>query len=164
MGKTYLFDWGNTLMVDFPESRGKMYQWGTVKCVEGAKATLRHLAHSHKIYIATSAMDSCEADIKKAFDRVGLSCFINGYFCYANTGLHKTSADFYYSIIKQLKAETSSLTMVGDTFAKDILPALASGINAAWYNPQHASQPPLELPLADKQSFKIIHQLKELLK
>lgn len=162
MGKTYLFDWGDTLMVDVTGSHGKMYQWETVKCIEGAKATLCYLAREHKIYIATSAVYSCEADIAKAFKRVGLSDFISGYFCYANIGIHKGSVDFYRAIQQHLKIPLNKIVMVGDTFEKDIRPALASGMNAIWYNPYNAPQTEMTAMLTQGQSFSEIYTLQAL--
>ncbi|WP_205967650.1 HAD family hydrolase [Paraglaciecola sp. 20A4] len=162
MDRTYLFDWGDTLMVDFPGSRGKMYQWETVKCVEGAKATLCFLARAHKIYIATSAVDSCEADIAKAFKRVGLSEYISGYFCYGNIGIYKGSVNFYWAIQQRLKIPLNKIVMVGDNFEKDIRPALASGMNAIWYNPDNAPQTAIIPTLIEGQSSSEIHTLQAL--
>ncbi|MEH6713566.1 MAG: HAD family hydrolase [Paraglaciecola polaris] len=162
MKKTYLFDWGDTLMVDFPGSHGKMFLWETLECVEGAKSTLSTLSQSNTIYIATGAVDSREHEIKSAFDRVGLSEYISGYFCHANIGLHKTSAAFYDAISQRLQIPKSQIFMVGDTFNKDICPALTSGINAIWYNPSNLPQPELELALSKGQSFSLIHTLYQL--
>ena len=39
-----LFDWGNTLMVDFPDAQGKMCDWETVQEVSGARALLAELS------------------------------------------------------------------------------------------------------------------------
>ena len=87
----YLFDWGDTLMVDFPNVAGKMCDWDTVEPVYGAKATLAALSEHSDIYIATGAEDSTELEIKQAFARVGLAQFITGYFCKADVGLSKGS-------------------------------------------------------------------------
>ncbi|GGZ60324.1 hydrolase [Paraglaciecola chathamensis] len=163
VSKIYLFDWGDTLMVDFPSANGKMHLWQNVETVKGATTTLKQLAQKHDIYIATNAADSNEQDIQQAFERVNLAQYISGYFCFANTGLHKTSADFYQHIIKRLNVEASSITMVGDTFAKDVLPALESGINAVWYNPKHLPQRALNKSLTKNQSFTVINQLEALL-
>lgn len=95
MATIYLFDWGNTLMADFPEQSGKMCDWPEVRAIEGAQATLAQLATQHAIYIATNAADSAEADIHAAFMRVGLAPFIAGYFCKANLGIGKGSAAFF---------------------------------------------------------------------
>ena len=82
--EVYLFDWGDTLMVDFPNASGKMCDWENVKAVTGAKNALNALSRHAKIYVATGAADSTELEIKLAFERVGLSEFISGYFCKAN--------------------------------------------------------------------------------
>lgn len=41
-----LFDWGNTLMVDFPEAQGKMCDWEVVEEVAGAREVLAALSKS----------------------------------------------------------------------------------------------------------------------
>lgn len=136
MTKVYLFDWGDTLMVDRPEQSGKMCDWETVEAVDGAIDVLKTLSHDSIIYVATNAQDSSEEDIRLAFERVGLSPYINGYFCMANLGIGKGSPEFYYRIIEHLKVEPSSIIMVGDTFDKDIEPAIVAGIQTVWFNPK----------------------------
>lgn len=100
MNKVYLFDWGNTLMVDFPDRLGKMYLWPNVEAVDKAEQTLKSLSRHFPVYVATSAQDSTEREIQQAFQRVGLDPYINGYFCKANLGLEKNSAEFYLEIAK----------------------------------------------------------------
>ena len=87
MTQVYLFDWGNTLMVDFPEVSGKMCNWQVVEAVSGAKEALENLSKTSKIYIATGAADSTEVEIQMAFERVGLNQYISGYFCKENVGI-----------------------------------------------------------------------------
>ncbi|EHK8978101.1 HAD family hydrolase, partial [Vibrio vulnificus] len=41
MSAVYLFDWGDTLMVDFPEQNGKMCEWAIVEAVNGAHEALK---------------------------------------------------------------------------------------------------------------------------
>ncbi|MEH6576444.1 MAG: HAD hydrolase-like protein [Amphritea sp.] len=132
MTDIYLFDWGDTLMVDFPGIAGKMCDWETVAAVEGAEAALRQLSRTSRIYIATGAANSTEADIKAAFKRVNLDMYISGYFCKANLGVEKGSADFLPAILKQLNAQPQQVTVVGDTLHKDIHPAQALGIQSIW--------------------------------
>ena len=116
----YLFDWGDTLMVDFPGVTGKMCDWEIVEAVTGAKETLEELSKQSKIYIATGAADSTELEIQQAFERVGLSQYITGYFCKANLGLSKGSPEFLESILDKLKVPSSSVAMVGDNLVKDM--------------------------------------------
>jgi len=122
-------------MVDFPNCTGKMCEWDTVKAVSGAHQTLEKLSQEAQIYIATGAEDSSEAEIKSAFERVGLSQYISGYFCHANLGFAKGSPEFFPAILAALNCEPQFVTMVGDTLDKDIAPALTVGINPILYNP-----------------------------
>ncbi len=137
MIKVYLFDWGDTLMVDFPNIIGKMCDWEIVEAVFGAKEALAVLSKHAKIYIATGAADSTELEIKQAFERVGLSHFISGYFCKANLGISKGSPEFLESILVKLNMPAVNVAMVGDTFEKDIKPAIAVGIQPIWFTPNN---------------------------
>ena len=128
----YLFDWGDTLMVDMPGVSGKMCDWEVVKAVDGAKETLEFLSLNARIYIATGAADSNEQDIERALSRVGLSCFISGYFCEANLSVSKGSPEYLPAILDILKTPKERVAMVGDSLAKDIEPAVAVGIKPIW--------------------------------
>ena len=133
MINVYLFDWGDTLMVDFPGVEGKMCDWPTVEIVDGAKETLHTLSKKSLIYIATGAANSTESDIKSAFQRVGLDSFISGYFCQENLGIAKGSTDFLNAILNKLDIDIQSAAMVGDSFDKDIKPAMMLGMRSFWF-------------------------------
>ncbi len=150
----YLFDWGDTLMVDFPGVPGKMCDWEIVEAVTGAKEALAALSKHAQIYIATGAADSTEVEIQRAFERVGLSQFISGYFCKANLGLSKGSPDFLNTILEKLNVASASVAMVGDSLDKDIKPALAAGIQAYWFTKKNIESPP--------NNIKVIKQLSSL--
>lgn len=47
MSEIYLFDWGDTLMVDLKGFPGKMCEWDTVEAVDGAFDTLECLSKNH---------------------------------------------------------------------------------------------------------------------
>jgi putative hydrolase of the HAD superfamily len=130
--KAYLFDWGDTLMVDFPGVSGKMCEWNVVEAMRGAEETLEHLSKHASIYIATGASESTADEIKSAFNRVGLDKYIKGYFCKANTGFVKGTPQFLAAILSELKIPKDNVAMVGDSFKKDILPASAAGIRSFW--------------------------------
>ncbi|MEJ2418664.1 MAG: HAD hydrolase-like protein [Exilibacterium sp.] len=134
MTNIYLFDWGDTLMVDLKGIPGPMCNWEVVKTVDGAFETLDYLSKHSLIYIATGAEESDEEDIKKAFARVNLSQFISGYFCKTNLGVSKGEPDFLPRIIRKLGKPVSDIAMVGDNFDKDIKPALAVGIQPIWFS------------------------------
>ncbi|GMG88752.1 HAD family hydrolase [Biformimicrobium ophioploci] len=132
MAEVLLFDWGDTLMVDFPSASGKMYLWEKVEAVEGAVAALEKLAAEAEIYIATGAADSTPQEIELAFQRVGLDRYISGYFCQRNVGVEKGSAAFLPAILEALGKPKESVAVVGDSWEKDVEPAVAIGLRAYW--------------------------------
>ena len=154
MMNIYLFDWGDTLMVDFPGVTGKMCDWDIVEAVSGAKKALEVLSKNSQIYIATSSANSSELEIKLAFDRVGLSQFISGYFCKANLGLSKGSPEFLESILVKLNTTAVNVTMIGDNFEKDIKPAIAVGIQPIWFTQNNIEKTP--------DNVRVINKLNEL--
>lgn len=132
MKNIYLFDWGDTLMIDFPDMTGKMCDWDHVETMTYAKEALRYISQKARIYIATAAEQSFPEDIEKAFRRTGLHRYIDGYFCKHNTGYIKPAPEFYRAILKQLCAAPDVVTMVGDSLEKDILPAHRLGFKTIW--------------------------------
>ena len=154
MRDVYLFDWGDTLMVDFPGVPGKMCDWETVEAVDGALKALSHLSKSASIYIATGAAESSESDIQIAFKRVGLDRYITGYFCRANLGISKGEPDFLPAILDKLSADKPHVFMVGDSLVKDVEPALNAGIKAIWLN--------RKLDISAPKGVKVIRHLAEL--
>jgi FMN phosphatase YigB (HAD superfamily) len=150
----YLFDWGDTLMVDFPSVTGKMCDWEVVEAVNGAKEALEALSKHSQIYVATGAADSTELEIKRAFERVGLNQFISGYFCKANLGLSKGTPEFLNSILEKLKIPSENVAMVGDNFEKDIKPAISAGIQSFWFTRNDIKSVP--------NNVQVIKQLSEL--
>lgn len=154
MIKVYLFDWGDTLMVDFEGNQGKMCDWKIVEAISGAKETLKVLSKSSKIYIATGAADSTELEIKRAFERVGLSQYITGYFCKDNVGFLKGEPEFFYTILNKLQIPAANVAMVGDNFDKDIKPAIDAGIQPVWFTINGQTM------ISDR--VKVIKQLSEL--
>ncbi|MEK6212965.1 MAG: HAD family hydrolase, partial [Vibrio fluvialis] len=52
MTSIYLFDWGDTLMVDNPSQTGKMCDWPSVEATPQALEALRMLSLHAEIYIA----------------------------------------------------------------------------------------------------------------
>lgn len=154
MIEIYLFDWGDTLMVDFAGVPGKMCDWDVVEAVDGAKETLKCLSKASEIYVATGAAESTETEIQQAFERVGLNQFISGYYCKANLGVPKGSPQFLKKILTILDKPASCVAMVGDSLANDIEPAAAVGIKPVWFS----NKPKGSVPA----NTKIIRGLREL--
>jgi HAD superfamily hydrolase (TIGR01509 family) len=131
----YLFDWGDTLMVDFPGAVGPMYLWEHVAAVKGARETLGALHREAGCYLATNAQDSKETDIVKALERVGLAAYIDRVFCFENVGYRKPSPEFFMAILDAVGAAPAQTVMVGDSLDTDVAGALAAGLHGIWYNP-----------------------------
>src|SRR5512139_824848 len=117
---TVLFDWGDTVMHDYPERTNPMVEWETVKVVEGISDVLAYL-HStgRRIVLATSAAISDEEQIRGALKRGGLDIYFSHIYCYNNTQLSKGKA-FYRYIMDNLQLSPSDALMVRDGFEKDI--------------------------------------------
>ena len=131
----YVFDWGDTLMVDFPGAGGPMYRWEKVAAVKGARETLETLHREAGCYLATNAQDSGERDIVRALARVGLADHIDRVFCFENVGYRKPSLEFFKTLLGVIGAAPSHTVMVGDSLETDVAGAMAAGMNGIWYNP-----------------------------
>lgn len=133
--KHYIFDWGDTLMVDFPGSKGPMYLWEKVAAVPGAIETLAVLHRQAGCYLATNAQDSKEQDVVRALERVGLAEYLAGVFCFDNLGCRKPSAAFFNTMLARIGADARKTVMVGDSLDTDIAGALDAGLHGIWFNP-----------------------------
>jgi len=133
--KHYIFDWGDTLMIDFPDAQGPMYLWEKVVAVPGACETLAALHGVAGCHLATNARDSQEQDIVKALARVGLAEYLDNVFCFANLGCRKPSVEFFSRIVRELGVDAGEIVMVGDSLDTDIAGALAAGLHGIWFNP-----------------------------
>ncbi len=130
-----LFDWGGTLMREFPEYEGKMVEWPQVEAMPGAANALKILRSGWLLAVATNAAASEEADIWGALRRVDLGQYLDAVFCYRKIGFRKPFPEFFRYILGELKVEPDQVIMVGDDFEVDILGANRSGIRGIWYNP-----------------------------
>ena len=133
---TILFDWGDTVMRDYPERTTPMLEWETVEVIDGIAEVLAYLHSSgRRIVLATSAAISDEDQIRGALARGGLDGYFSHIYCFKNTNLTKGET-FYRYILSDLGIPARDALMVGDGFEKDILAANAVGIFAVWFNPR----------------------------
>jgi HAD superfamily hydrolase (TIGR01509 family) len=130
-----LFDWGDTLMVDFKDFSGPMKDWPRVGAVPGAAETLTGLHAKWALAIATNADVSDEPDIRAALRRVDLDPWIDRIYCFKNVGHKKPSPEFYRFILDDLGLPPERVVMVGDNYQADVLGPLACGLWAVWFNP-----------------------------
>ena len=138
MTEHYLFDWGDTLMVDIPNQTGPMCDWPVIEVVQGAKACLQRLSSQAQCHLATNAQESTEAQIRLALQRAGLSEYISRIFCRENLGMDKNNPDYYSKIVNKLGVSPSQVTMLGDSLERDVNQALKAGVQAILFNPKNA--------------------------
>jgi putative hydrolase of the HAD superfamily len=129
-----MFDWGGTLMRDFPEYRGPMVDWPEIACLPAARETLAALHADWIIALATNAADSNEDQIWAALARGSLKPFIDMVFCYRRLGVKKPEPAYFQAALQQLDLPPAAGVMVGDDFGVDITGALRSGLRAVWLN------------------------------
>ena len=129
-----VFDWGDTVMRNFPQFEGPMCSWPRVEAVPGIRAGLEVLGRSSILALATNAVDSDEADIRKALERCDLSEYFDRVFCFRQLGVRKPEGAFYRGVLDQLGMPPASAFMVGDDLEADVLAANTVGIRAVWFN------------------------------
>lgn len=129
-----LFDWGDTVMRDDPDSTKPMVEWETLEAVDGVADVLTYLhASGRRVILATSANVSTEEQIWAALKRCELDIYFSKVYCFKNTQLTKGEA-FYRFILNDLNVPASEVMMVGDHFEKDVKAPNASGIFGMWFN------------------------------
>jgi len=132
---TVLFDWGDTVMRDYPEITIPMVEWETVEVIEGIADVLAYLHSSgRRLVLATSASISDEGQIRGALARGGLDAYFSHIYCFRNTNLPKGEA-FYRYILNDLIISPSDVLMIGDGFEKDVQIPNSLAIFAVWFDP-----------------------------
>jgi FMN phosphatase YigB (HAD superfamily) len=81
MIEVVIFDWGDTVMRDFPQYAGPMVEWPRVEAVPGIADALRALSPDFRLALATNAAASGAEKARAALARVGLDT----YFTYVLT-------------------------------------------------------------------------------
>ena len=154
MIKAILFDWGNTVMIDFNLS-GPMFEWEKVAWVPGAEESLKELSPAYACYIATNAGQSDATAVLKGLKRVGADKYFSGIFASSDIGFEKPDIRFFQEIVRKLKIPAVEFVMIGDNYIKDIEGAGNSGMKTVFFNHQRS---PGHYPIADV----IIYSMQEL--
>jgi putative hydrolase of the HAD superfamily len=137
-----LFDWGDTLMRDFPEFAGPMATWPRVEvCAHAVNALTALRSMGWLLGVATNAADSAENDVWAALRRGSLDALLDRVYCFRNVGFRKPSRGFYEFIVQDLGLPRSRIVMVGDNFDVDVAGANAAGIRAVWLAGEREAHP-----------------------
>jgi putative hydrolase of the HAD superfamily len=139
MIKAVLFDWGNTLIVDYHDQIGPMYTWSKIDTTKNAKECLKIVSMNIPCFLATNANDSNKDEIYKALNIVGLDKYITDVFCSKEIGFQKPSKEYFKTIINRLNLNPDEIVFVGDDIEKDVYGASNVGIIPIHYDPHSIS-------------------------
>jgi len=142
-----LFDWGGTLMSEDGPLDLPMALWPEVRAIDGARDTLERVARMASIGVATNASVSTRAHIETALGRAGLRELVSEIFCFTEMGVRKSDPAFWRRVLERLAVDPSSVAMVGDSLAEDVIPARRAGIFAIWFDAAGRQPGPLEHPV-----------------
>ena len=129
--KAIIFDWGDTLMRDFPYD-GPMVKWPQVAAIPGAIAALERLHVRFVCAVASNAGFSDGDLMAQALDRVGMRRYFRHFFTSKELGAAKPDPQFFREIIRLLEVEPCECIMVGNSYEKDIVPARSVGMRTVW--------------------------------
>lgn len=128
-----LFDWGDTLMRDFPQYTGPMASWPTVELMPHSAEALGDLRSAGwTTALATNAADSSESQIRDALERGAISHLLDRVYCFGNTGAAKPDVRFFEFVLGDLGLAAADVVMVGDSERNDVRGALDAGLRAVW--------------------------------
>lgn len=134
MTDTIIFDWGDTVMRDFPELKTPMYTWEFVESIPYIEEALSELKNNFTIVIATNAGQSNTLAMQKALQRVNLFKYFNYFFSSKDLGYEKPDINFFLTICKNISKRPEECIMVGNNFEKDILGAQNAGMKTILYD------------------------------
>ncbi len=131
---TLIFDWGDTLMRDYPELPGPMYTWEHVEWIPGAKETLEKVFGHYDMVVATNAGESNTEAMIKALQRVGAERYFQYFYSSKDLGVQKPDPKFFLAICEKLNSKPSNCVMIGNSYEKDIAGAKDAGMKTIYFN------------------------------
>ncbi|WP_230200203.1 HAD family hydrolase [Bacillus niameyensis] len=131
--KAIIFDWGDTLMRDFPQFKGAMAHWERVEEIPKVKETLEILSGKYVCCVASNAGDSDTELMALALNRVGIKKYFHHLFTSRELKAAKPNPDFFKKVVENLNFKPEECMMVGNDYEKDIVPAKAVGIHTVLF-------------------------------
>jgi HAD superfamily hydrolase (TIGR01509 family) len=158
MIEVVIFDWGDTVMRDFPQYAGSMVDWPQVEAMPGIRDALHVLAVDYRLVLATNAAASGAEKARAALARVGLDAYFTHVLTARELGVSKPDPAFFERLLEVCGCVPHRAVMVGDNFRTDIVGAKHASLRAVWYNLRGESPPP-DVPIEPDAT---IHDLAEL--
>lgn len=155
MIKAVIFDWGDTLMRDFPEKQGPMADWDVIEVIDGVPETLEALKKDYTLCAATNAGFSDTVLMQKALKRGKIEHFFDFFFSSKDIGYKKPDPRFFLHICLQLNLMPYECLAVGNDYEKDIVAAKTAGLKTLWFNEKRITK--------SANSTEVIFSIKELI-
>lgn len=153
--RALIFDWGDTVMRDFPEKPGPMYSWDKVEWIPGIESVLSKVYHDYVMVIATNAGASNTQSMIEALKRVGAEKYFQYFFSSKDLGYEKPDPRFFMLISESIGILPEQCLVIGNVYGKDIIGAKDSGMKTVFFNETLLAGP---FPKADA----IINNMSEL--
>ena len=128
-----IFDWGDTIMIDYA-LEGPMYLWDQNSWIPGAEKSLSRISTQYRMVIATNAPHSGTQEMIKALERVGASTYFSSFFSSRELGYGKPDPRFFSTIAKKENVSPAECIMIGDRYKKDIKGAKEAGMQTIFFN------------------------------
>ena len=107
--KYLLFDWGDTLMVDYTDYRGAMATWDIVSPMPEVSETLPEIAKHFPCSVASNAVESNAELMKKAFQCVQIDNHFSLFITSKELCAVKPEREFFERIADVLHLETAQM-------------------------------------------------------
>ncbi|MFC1731777.1 HAD family hydrolase [candidate division KSB1 bacterium] len=134
MIKAFIFDWGDTIMRDFPEKDGPACYWDKLIWVPGAASALSFISATKDCYVASNSGNSDTSLMIKALKRMGASMYFKDYFTSVDLGFEKPDIRFFKAILKRINCKPIDAVMIGNNYEKDIKGAKEIGMQTVYFN------------------------------
>ncbi len=134
MKQALIFDWGDTIMRDFPEKPGPMSDWDYVEWIPGAEKALQQLCDTYIMVIATNAGHSNAETMIAALKRVGADRYFRYFFSSKDLMYEKPDVRFFETIARKIDILPQHCVMIGNLYEKDIVGAKQCGMSTVLFN------------------------------
>jgi HAD superfamily hydrolase (TIGR01549 family) len=132
--KSFIFDWGDTVMRDFPEKPGPMWSWDKVEWIPDTEKLLKEISSRYIMVIATNAGVSDTTDMIRALERVGAEKYFRYFFSSKELGYEKPDQRFFMTISERIGVPPQNCVMIGNLYEKDITGAKLCGMGTILLN------------------------------
>ena len=132
MKKHLFFDWGDTLMVDYPQYSGAMCTWPLITLAEGVAALMPRLSEKYNCVVLSNAAESDAELMRKAFERVGTDRFFSRFLTSKELKAKKPDEMFFINALRKINAAAGESVMIGNDYVKDIIPSKAVGLTTVF--------------------------------